>query len=47
MTNGAIKGVQTTSSNNQYIKKSMEDLGQLAKDMEDMIIETNKVLQIE
>ncbi len=34
-----------TADNSQSIKKSMEDLEQLAKDVEDMIIETNKVLQ--
>lgn len=47
VTDGAIEGVKTTSDNSQSIKKSMEDLEQLAKDVEDMIIETNKVLQIE
>ncbi len=47
VTNGAIDGVRTTSDNSQSIKKSMEDLEQLAKDVEEMIIETNKVLQIE
>ena len=47
VTNSAIEGVKTTSDNSQSIKKSMEDLEQLAKDVEDMIIETNKVLQIE
>ena len=47
VTSGAIEGVQATSSNSQSIKKSMEDLGQLAKEVEDMIIETNKVLQVE
>ncbi len=45
VTDGAIEGVKTTSDNSQSIKKSMEDLEQLAKDVEDMIIETNKVLQ--
>ena len=47
VTNGAIEGVQTTSSNSQRIKESMEDLERLAKEVEDMIIETNKVLQVE
>ena len=47
VTNSAIEGVKTTSANSQSIKKSMEDLGQLAKDVEDMVIETNKVLQLE
>lgn len=47
VTDGAIEGVKTTSDNSQSIKKSMEDLEHLAKDVEDMIIETNKVLQIE
>lgn len=45
VTDGAIEGVKTTSDNSQSIKKSMEDLEQLAKDVEDMIVETNKVLQ--
>ena len=45
VTDGAIEGVKTTSDNSQSIKKSMEDLEQLAKDVEDMVIETNKVLQ--
>ena len=44
-TTGAIESVQTTSANSQSIKKSMEELEQLAKDVEDMIIETNKVLK--
>ncbi|MDE7429324.1 MAG: hypothetical protein K2N00_08700, partial [Lachnospiraceae bacterium] len=43
VTSGAIEGVQATSSNSQSIKKSMEDLEKLAKEVEDMIIETNKV----
>lgn len=47
VTSGAIEGVQATSSNSQSIKKSMEDLEQLAKEVEDMIIETNRVLQID
>ncbi|MDE7283569.1 MAG: 4Fe-4S binding protein [Lachnospiraceae bacterium] len=47
VTNGAIEGVQATSSNSQRIRKSMEDLEQLAKDVEDMIVETNKILQVE
>lgn len=45
VTNNTIEGVKTTSDISQRIKKSMEDLEQLAKDVEDMIIETNKVLQ--
>lgn len=45
VTDGAIEGVKTTSDNSQSIRKSMEELEQLAKDVEDMIIETNKVLQ--
>lgn len=44
-TTGAIESVQTTSVNSQSIKKSMDELEQLAKDVEDMIIETNKVLK--
>ena len=47
VTNGAIEGVQTTSSNSQRIKESMEDLERLAKEVEDMIIETNKILKVE
>lgn len=46
VTNGAIESVQTTSSNSERIKQSMEDLERLAKEVEDMIIETNRVLQI-
>ena len=42
---GAIKGVKMTSDNSQRIRKSMEELEQLAKDVEEMIVETNKVLQ--
>lgn len=45
VTDGAIEGVKTTSNNSQSIKKSMEELEQLAKDVEEMIVETNKVLQ--
>ena len=44
---GAIHGVKLTSDNSQSIRKSMEELEQLAKDVEDMIVETNKVLQID
>lgn len=44
-TTGAIESVQTTSANSQSIKKSMEELGQLAKNVEDMIFETNQVLK--
>jgi len=47
VTNSAINGVKTTSDNSQSIKKSMEELEQLAKDIEEMIVETNKVLQLE
>ncbi|MDE7183012.1 MAG: chemotaxis protein, partial [Lachnospiraceae bacterium] len=42
---GAIRGVKLTSENSQHIRKSMEELEQLAKEVEDMIVETNKVLQ--
>ena len=42
---GAIHGVKLTSDNSQSIRKSMEELEQLAKDVEEMIVETNKVLQ--
>ena len=45
VTDGAIESVKTTSNNSQSIKKSMEELEQLAKDVEEMIVETNKVLQ--
>lgn len=44
-TNGAIEGVKSTSDNSSSIKRSMEELEQLAKDVEAMIVETNKVLQ--
>lgn len=44
-TTGAIESVQTTSASSQSIKKSMEELGQLAKNVEGMILETNKVLK--
>lgn len=44
-TDGAIEGVKTTSDNSRSIRKSMEELEQLAKDVEVMIEETNKVLQ--
>lgn len=44
-TGGAIQGVKLTSDNSQRIRKSMEELEQLAKEVEDMIVETNKVLQ--
>ena len=44
-TNGAIEGVKLTSDNSSSIKRSMEELEQLAKDVEAMIVETNKVLQ--
>lgn len=43
-TGGAIEGVQTTSENSRSIRKSMEALEQLAKDVEGMILETNKIL---
>ncbi len=42
---GAIEGVKSTSDNSSSIKKSMEELEQLAKDVEAMIIETNEVLK--
>lgn len=45
VTDGAIEGVKTTSNNSESIRKSMEELEQLAKDVEEMIVETNKVLQ--
>lgn len=44
-TGGAIEGVMSTSDNSSSIKNSMEELAQLAKDVEAMIIETNKILQ--
>lgn len=44
-TGDAIQGVKLTSDNSQRIRKSMEELEQLAKEVEDMIVETNKVLQ--
>lgn len=44
-TDGAIEGVKSTSDNSSSIQKSMEELEQLAKDVEAMIIETNEVLK--
>lgn len=44
-TNGAIESVKSTSSNSLSIKKSMVELEQIARDVEKMIIETNKVLK--
>ncbi|MDE6387423.1 MAG: 4Fe-4S binding protein [Lachnospiraceae bacterium] len=44
-TGGAIEGVKSTSDNSSSIKNSMEELAQLAKDVEAMIVETNKILQ--
>ena len=44
-TGGAIEGVKSTSDNSSSIKNSMEELAQLAKDVEVMIVETNKILQ--
>lgn len=43
-TSGAIDGVQATSQNSQSIKKSMDELEQLAKDVQEMILKTNEVL---
>lgn len=45
VTGDAIEGVRSTSDNSNSIKMSMEELTQLAKDVEDMIAETNKILQ--
>ncbi len=44
-TDGAIEGVQSTSDSSNSIKNSMEELAQLAKDVEAMIVETNMILQ--
>ncbi len=44
-TGGAIDDVKSTSDNSMKIHQSMEDLQQLAKDVEDMIVETSEVLQ--
>lgn len=44
-TGGAIEGVKSTSDNSSSIKNSMEELAQLAKDVEVMIVETNQILQ--
>jgi len=41
---GTIAGVQTTSKNSMSIKRSMDELGQIAKDVQKMIQETNEVL---
>lgn len=44
-TNGAIENVKSTSDNSSSIKQSMEELAQLAKDVEAMINETNEILK--
>lgn len=44
-TGGAIEGVKTTSDNSGSIKRSMDELEQLARDVEQMIAETNEVLK--
>lgn len=43
-TDGAITGVQATSQNSQSIRLSMDELEQLAKDVQQMIQETNNIL---
>mgnify|MGYP002510277829 CR=1 FL=1 len=43
-TEDAIEGVRSTSDNSNSIRQSMVALAQLARDVEDMIEETNKVL---
>lgn len=45
VTDDAIAGVKSTSENSRSIKMSMEELAQLAKDVENMIAETNQILQ--
>ena len=45
VTGGAIEGVRSTSDNSRSIKMSMEELAQLAKNVENMIVETNQILQ--
>lgn len=45
VTGGAIEGVRSTSDNSRSIKMSMEELTQLAKNVENMIVETNQILQ--
>lgn len=44
VTGDAIEGVKSTSDNSRSIKQSMVELAQLAKDVEEMIEETNKIL---
>lgn len=44
-TNDAIENVKSTSDNSSSIKQSMEELAQLAKDVEAMINETNEILK--
>lgn len=44
-TGGAIEGVHSTSDSSTSIKNSMDELAQLAKDVEAMIVETNQILQ--
>ncbi len=43
-TGEAITGVQATSQNSQSIRRSMDELEQIAKDVQEMILETNKIL---
>jgi len=43
-TNGVIAGVEETSRNSQSIKMSMDELEQIANDVQTMIVETNKIL---
>lgn len=42
---GAIESVKSTSDNSSNIKQSMDELAQLAKDVEEMILKTNEVLK--
>lgn len=43
-TNEAIAGVEVTSQNSQSIKMAMDELEQIAYSIQDMIVETNKIL---
>ena len=43
-TGEAITGVQATSQNSQSIRRSMDELEQIARDVQEMILETNKIL---
>lgn len=43
-TSGAITGVQATSQSSQSIRMSMDELEQIAKDVQEMLLRTNQIL---